>query len=351
MNRLDQATDAQRQISDLLDGIELENEERVDKVLGVCDEFSLTEQRRGIAERFADSLGERHESYGAALIYYARAHATAKLKDTVVFLTGLCLVHSVSMPVRQLLDPKLGSLLSKERQALKELARTDVEAASLLSSHLSGYATLRKFYDLRDQDVYSAQGLAVDHPLKSLERRRQAASAVFAVIKSAADCISGGLYDPEVESVVSPEGILSLLGEALPLLGQGERIFTQQQVFALLTIVEDFVNSPSRIRENSDSLLNASLSAYKESASTASGILKKSTSSMSDSSWDMVASKSLMIQSQGLGRNAKIERAWDWRQGLVGMGGSDADSKTVLNLVREALIREVAGGWGGKLNW
>ncbi|CAK3764789.1 Hypothetical predicted protein [Lecanosticta acicola] len=351
LNRLDQASDGQRQISELLDTIDLEDEARVDKVLSVCDAFFLTEQRRSIAERFADSLGERHESYGAALIYYARAQATAKLKDTVVFLTGLCLVHSVAMPVRQLLDAKLESLLSKDRQALKDLASSDAQAASTLSSHLSGFATLRKFYDLRDQDVYLAQGLTMHHPLKPLERRRQAASALFAVITSAADCIAGGLYDPEVESVVSPEGILALFGEALPLLGHDERIFTQDQVFALLAVVEDFINSPSRISENADSLLKASLNAYNDSTSTASGILKKSASSMSESSWDMMASRSLIIQSEGLGKNARIERAWDWRQGLLGMGGADADSNTVLNLIRAALIREVAAGWGGRLNW
>lgn len=309
------------------------------------------EQRRGIAERFADNLAGRNEDYGAALIYYARAQASSKLKETIVLLTSLSLLHSAAMPVQALLDAKLRGLISEDRHSLKELAKTDLEAATLLSSHLSGYATLRKFYDLRDQDVYIGQGTKVRQPLKSLTRRRAAANALFAVLKSAADCLTGGLYDPEVESVVPPDGILALCGEALPLLGSEDRVLTEQQVFGLLAIVEDFVASPSRIKENADSLLRASLTAYKDGSSTASGVLKKSRSDLSASSWDMIASQSMMVHSQSSGKHSKIQRAWDWRKGLIGMGGAEADANAVVKLVREALVREVAAGWGGKLNW
>lgn len=254
------------------------------------------------------------------------------------------------MPAEALLDTKLEGLLGVDRPALKELSRTDLDAASLLSSQLSGYATLRKFYDLRDQDVYAT----IIRPLKSLERRRAAASSLVAVIRSAADCISGGLFDPDIESVIPADGLLTLLGEALPLLGQEQRIFTQEQVFALLAVVEDFSASPSRIRENADSLLASSLNAYMDETSTASGILKKSRSELGGSSWDLLAisSTELMTRSQKGKKQHKLERAWDWRQGLVGMGGiEDPDAKMVVKLVREALVREVAGGWGGRLNW
>lgn len=259
------------------------------------------------------------------------------------------------MPAQSFIDPKLEGLLSKDRPALKALSQTDLDAATLLSSHLSGYATLRRFYDLRDQDIYAAASMPVNRPLKPLERRREAASSLVGVIRSAADCISGGLYDPDIESVIPADGLLALLGEALPLLGEDKRIFTQEQVFALLAVVEDFSASPSRIRENADSLLSSSLNACTDEHSTASGILKKSKSDLGGSSWDLLATSSmeLMRSSQkGKKKQSLIQRGWDWRQGLVGMGGiEDPDAKMVVKLVREALVREVASGWGGRLNW
>lgn len=156
--------------------------------------------------------------------------------------------------------------------------------------------------------------------------------------------------------MIPADGLLALLGEALPFLGQDKRIFTQEQVFALLAVVEDFSASPSRIRENADSLLASSLNAYMDATSTASGILKKSRSELGGSSWDLLATSSMeLMQSQKSIRGKKqppIQRAWDWRQGLVGMGGiEDPDATMVVKLVREALVREVAGGWGGRLNW
>jgi hypothetical protein len=211
---------------------------------------------------------------------------------------------------------------------------------------------LRKFYDLRDQDLSPTPPLK---PLKSLSRRREAATALFAVIQSAADCIPGGLFDPEVETAIPAEGLLALLAETLPLLGGGQRIFTEKQVFGLLGVLEDFVASPGRIRENADSLLAASLTAWRDATSTATGPFKKKNdlSKSVSSSWDVLSVNSTMLQSQGLrGSKAKVQRAWDWRQGLTGVGGgASIDGKTIVGLVREALVREVASGWSGSLNW
>lgn len=247
------------------------------------------------------------------------------------------------------MDTKLESLLSRDRAALRELANIDLEAAQLLSAQLSGYATLRKFYDLRDQNIEGAQSRAI-RPLKSLERRRQAATALFGVIKSAADCIPGGLYDREAESVISVEGLLVLFGEALPLLGQQQRLFTEQQIFALLAIVEDYVAAPVRVHENADNLLSASLSAYEDGTNPGSGGPRKAAADLSaSSSWDMLASQSIMLQSQS--GAVPMQRAWDWRQGLVAVHGVNGDAERVVALFREALTREVANGWAGLLNW
>ncbi|SMR51563.1 unnamed protein product [Zymoseptoria tritici ST99CH_1A5] len=353
LNRLDQAEDAKQRIASLFDRIELTDDARVDKLLNVCDELGQTEQLRDIAERYADSLAESTNSYGLALIYYARAHASAKLKDTLGLLTSLCLLHSASMPAQNNIDPKLEDLIGKDRTALRELAQTDMEAATLLSSHLSGYATLRKFYDLRDQDLAP---VPPKQSLKSLTRRREAAAALYVVVKSAADCIPGGLFDPEVETVIPAEGLLALLAETLPLLGGGQRIFSENHIFGLLGVLEDFVASPGRIRENADSLLAASLAAWRDAASTVSGRTRKKKNDLSksvSSSWDVLSANSVMLQSQGLnGADATLQRAWDWRQGLTGIGNdANIDGETIVGLVREALVREVASGWSGSLNW
>lgn len=242
------------------------------------------------------------------------------------------------------------------------LARSDTEAASLLASHLSGYATVRRFYDLRDQDINPAAGSNTSAPLKLLERKREAAKALIAIMESAADCVRGGLYDPDVESVVPVDGVLALFGEALPLLGQPKRIFTKDQVYSLLRVVEDFATAPSRIRENAESLLQASVNAFRDGGARmgkSADLLKKSRSDLSSksglggSSYDMLAS-SVMMQSQEKkgGRAVEVARGWDWRKGLDGISGTmDVGGDEVLMLLRVALAQEVARGWSGQINW
>ena len=278
----------------------------------------------------------------------------------------MCLLQSASHPTQQDLDPQLLSLLSKERPALVSLARNDTEAATILASHLSGYATMRRFYDLRDQDV--SPPITDEATLRPLERKREAAKALIAVTESAADCVRGGLYDSEVESVVSVDSVLALLGEALPLLGQSKRIFTKDQVFTLLRVVEDLSTAPSRIRENAESLLEASINAYRNNDSIIGpGKLKKSRSDLSKSgllggsSYDMLAS-SVMVQSQEKGSKVvEVHRGWDWRKGLDSAGGMEMDEteekdgkktgRQVLMLLRVALAQEVARGWSGQIHW
>ena len=48
-----------------------------------------------------------------------------------------------------------------------------------------------------------------------MARKRAAASALSVIIASAASSIRGGLYDPEIETVVQVDVLLPLLGEAL----------------------------------------------------------------------------------------------------------------------------------------
>lgn len=251
------------------------------------------------------------------------------------------------------MDGHLASLLSTERTDLLNLATSDPEASTLLAGSMSGYGTLRRFYDLRDQELTSSpDGMA---KLKPLERRREAAKALVGAIESASDCIRGGLFDPDVESVIPVDGLLVLLGEVLPLLDQQKRIFTQKQIYALLRVIEDFAACPSRIRETAEDLLKACANAC-GGATGGSGSLKTSRSDvgsisgLSGSSYDLLASSSGLILNQEKGLNA-VQRAWDWRKGLSGIGLADVNAKSVLMILRVALAQEVARGWSGMSNW
>lgn len=53
-----------------------------------------------------------------------------------------------------------------------------------------------------------------------MARKTAAAEALVGAVKSAADCIKGGLFDPGVEMVVHVDNLVVLLGEALPLLSR-----------------------------------------------------------------------------------------------------------------------------------
>lgn len=265
------------------------------------------------------------------------------------------------MPRQSNLDYILASLLSKERNALVDLARLDAEAATLLSSNLSGFATVRRFYELRDQDVATTSSSSGGKSLRPLERKRAAASALIAAIESASDCIRGGLFDPSIASVVPVDGLLALLGESLPLLGHQKRIFTQAQIFSLLRVVEDLETVSERVRAGAEEVVSAAMTSFRGASTSGSGAGGKMTrsktnhanlaGSLSGSSWDMIASHST-LGGDGKGKGGgDVQRAWDWRKGLDAVVGMEVKSREVLALVRTALAREVAGGWGGSLNW
>ena len=83
----------------------------------------------------------------------------------------------------------------------------------MLHLYLTGYATLRRFYDLRDEEVNLKEGEKVR--LRPVARKKAAEECLLAVINSAADNIHGGLYDESRSSIVQVDGLLTLLGEAL----------------------------------------------------------------------------------------------------------------------------------------
>ena len=131
-------------------------------------------------------------------------------------LITMSLVQSAAYPPTAALDSQLNSLLNDRHATLKQLAYIDREAAELIASHLSGYATLRKFYELRDES--DEDDATAKSGLRPLARKREAAKAVVGLIESAADSIHGGLYNSEVQGVVQVDTLLALMGEALPLM-------------------------------------------------------------------------------------------------------------------------------------
>ena len=165
-------------------------------------------------------------SFGLALICYARAHNHQKVKSIVDLLISYSLVQSRAYPTTTELDAELRSLIREPKTCLESIASVDEEAARILQFYLSGYATLRRFYEIRDEAVELQDG---QQPrFKPLARRRAAAKALAAVINSAADSIYGGLYDPARDSAVQVDGLLALLGEALVFVN---REFTVMSLF------------------------------------------------------------------------------------------------------------------------
>lgn len=240
---------------------------------------------------------------------------------------------------------------------LSELRAIDVGAAELLSAHLSGYATLRRFYDLRDSEIDPTNQ---SKALRPLARRRAAADALIAVIMSAADSIHGGLYDDAVDSVVPIHGLLVLLGEALPFINQHTRILSTAQIFALLKAVEDVSTVSASISAQCEECFDSALAAAKGApVPSLKESLNRSTMDGSGSSSGFSLIKMMTSESQSNGSmggsgvlvrtrsngsthdNATIRRAWDWRTGFDGT----AKSQDVLLMLRLGLAREVSRVW------
>lgn len=240
---------------------------------------------------------------------------------------------------------------------LSELRTIDLGAAELLSTQLSGYATLRRFYDLRDGELGPSDE---SKALRPLARRRVAADALIAVIMSAADSIHGGLYDDAIDSVVPINGLIVLLGEALPFINQQTRILSKGQIFALLKAVEDVSTVPVAISAQCEECFKSALAAAKGGPMPSpKELLNRSTMDGSGSSSgfsliNMVTSESqsngsmdgsgVLVRTNSNGRsrdNATVRRAWDWRAGFE----KTAKSQDMLLMLRLGLAREVSRVW------
>jgi len=261
-------------------------------------------------------------------------------------LISFSLIHSVAYPPEDEMDNHLQRLISSPKSALTEMSKMDFEAAQLLHKMLSGYATLRKFYDLRDEVKVSA---GEKPKLGALAQKLEATSALVVVIMSADDNIRGGLYDEARGAVVSVDFLLALLGEALVFVNQPQLSITPSQIDTLLKAIEDLQTAPPRIYAGCNEFFQTVLASTPGlKGSTPMDLLKKSTSSMSGtSSYSMVGSSMLASQLQrsignsGVLVKGNIKRGWDWRRGLsAGTTGED-----ILRILRFGLAKDLAKVW------
>ncbi|TAQ90067.1 hypothetical protein B7494_g1614 [Chlorociboria aeruginascens] len=346
LGRLDSAQRSEEMIKTFLDDFVLDSSATVDKLWRLLGDLSMPRLAEDTANSYAEILAEDSHKYGEALWYYSLAHKPEKVRDVLNLLISYSLIHSIAYPPESELDPHLKRLISSSKSALTEMATLDVEAAELLQKMLSGYATLRKFYNLRDEEVLSKDQKP---QMGAIARKAAAASALLAVITSSDDNIRGGLYDEERDAVVSVDFLLALLGEAMVFVNQSNFKITAEQIDILLKAIEDLQAVGFRITSACDEFLKTVIaSAPGLRGSSPADMLRKSASNISGtSSFSLMASSMMASQlqrsigSSGVLVKGDIRRGWDWRQAVsAGTTGDD-----ILRILRLGLAKDLAKAW------
>ncbi|KAM0333340.1 hypothetical protein ACHAQA_002001 [Verticillium albo-atrum] len=351
LGRMDSADRSEEMVGellrDILETIDSDSSTTVDKVWRIVNELGMIQYAEEVAETFAETLAKDSHRYGEALWYYALAHRPGKVREVLNLLMSYSLLQSTVFPPTNDLDDHLHRLLTARSQTLEQYAKQDLEAAQLLGRMLSGYATLRKFYELRDTEGFSSMS-----SYKAINLRRQAASALVAVIASSDDNIRGGLYDESRDAVVSEDFLLALLGEALPFINQqsSEVVISLDQMHTLLKAVEDIETVSPTVFDAADEYFKLVLaSAQGLKGSSPHDLMRKSTGGLSGSS-SYVMDGSSMLASQlhrsvsggsSMKFGSSIKRGWDWRSGLL----ASATSKDILRILRLGLSKDLSKLW------
>jgi hypothetical protein len=215
------------------------------------------------------------------------------VKDVLDLLISFSLIQSTAYPPESELDDHLRRLVSSPKNTLSEISRMDIEAAELLQKMLSGYATLRRFYTLRDEDLLLSKGRIPQS--NTITRKKEAASALLAVITSSDDNIRGGLYDEERGAVVNVDFLLALLGEAMVFVNQPNFSITASEIDILLKAVEDLQSVGARVYSACSEFLQTVIASTPGlKGSSPADMLRKSTSNVSGtSSFSLVGSSML----------------------------------------------------------
>jgi hypothetical protein len=296
VTRLDDREAMHTAVGHFVDQLQVVSQDRAEKLTNLCSDLGLQDEARKVSDRFGDHLVNDTTEYGTVLLCYARSHASHKIRQLVDLLVSYSLVQSRAYPPENEMDAGLQTLVSNPRTALADIAEVDPEAAEMLQFYLVGYACLRRLYSLRDSTSSTKQQ-------GPLARRRAAAKALVAAVNSAADSIYGGLYDPDRQSAIQVDGLLTLFGEATALLAcnNPQPVFTAAQIYALLAAVEDLSTVSSRVFDAAEECLQAALRNHRHGSPPPSphAMLKKSMSSGTNSnfSFSMMGSEMLLAKS------------------------------------------------------
>ncbi|PNY26223.1 aconitate hydratase, mitochondrial [Tolypocladium capitatum] len=325
-------------LRDLLATLDENSSSTVDKMWRILNDLGMIAYAEEAAETFADILSKESHRYGEALWYFALSHRTNRVREVLNLLMSYSLVQSTAYPLEKDLDEDLKNLLCKRTETLEARAKQDLEAAQLLGRMLSGYATLRKFFEIRDSVNLE------DMPASKVATlKKQAAFALVAVISSSDDNIRGGLYDESRDAVVSEDFLLALLGEATVFVNQSPAVISLDQIDIILKAVEDVQTAGSRVYDACDEFFNLVLSSGQGlKGSTPADLMRKSTASLSGSSYIMSGSSMLASHlHRSVAAGAKVHRGWDWRKGWL----ANTKGEDVLRKLRLGLAKDLAAMW------
>jgi hypothetical protein len=277
--------------------------------------------------------------------YYALAHKPSKVREVMNLLISYSLLQSTPYPPTNELDDHLQKLLSNRNETLRDSATQDLEAAELLGKMLSGYASLRQFYELRDDEG----------SFSPVVRRRQAVAALTSVIASADDNIRGGLFDASRDAIVSEDFLLALLGEASVFVSGPDHAFNGSgggaevdldQIDVLLKAVEDLQSVGDRVYRSAEEFFQLVLASVPGGlkGSTPADLMRKSSAG---GSFVLAGSQVLASQLQRSisGGNMKggsnVRRGWDWRREM----SSGITGEGFLRRMRVGLTKDLARLW------
>ncbi|KAL7923598.1 aconitate hydratase [Trichoderma austrokoningii] len=328
-------------LRDLLATLDENSSTTVDKMWRLLSDLGMMNYAEETAETFAEILAKESHRYGEALWYFALSHRTDRVREVLNLLMSYSLVQSTVYPAEQDLDKDLKGLLRNRSETLEDKAKIDLEAAQVLGRMLSGYATLRKFYEIRDE----IGNIEETSPSRALAMRKQAAFALVAVVSSSGDNIRGGLYDETRDAVVSEDFLLALLGETTVFINQSPSVISLEQLDILLKAIEDIQAVGTGVYSTCEEFFNLVLaSAHGLKGSTPSDLIK-STGSLSGSSTYMMSGSSLlashMQKSIVGGRGGKVNRGWDWRKGWL----ANTKGEDVIRKLRLGLAKDLASLW------
>lgn len=339
--------------------------------IGSITNSILIWQKHG--DRVLNSTGDC--DYGLAMICYARARARRKVKDVANMLIAHSLAQSRAYPPEEKLSGQLRSLIKDPKKTLSSVAETDGEAARILQFYASGYATLRRYYEIRDGTATEKDGRPLK--LKPLAKKRAAADALVAVIRSSADCIYGGLYDNERDSAVLVDALLALLGEALvfvdgmfvffsrepggcyQLTGLGSSSLPLSHQATILAAIEDLETVTPRVFAACAEFLEKTLIEYRNEKQPSSRkptqtqppsfpTLKRNASSTlttsTASSFSFIGSEVLQpaVADTDSG-TAMTSRGWDWRDALATAPEDKEASEIAREMLRVLRLRLARG--------